>query len=98
MELDNHNSRLIELLELNSMNTRRLDDYQVTIDWMRSWKAQFGNQDLNAFDLAIQKNSMDIIKVNDEIKSIHNQNQRMEDKLASNKAEVLAIIANNNKE
>jgi len=26
MELDNHNSRLIELLELNSMNTRRLDD------------------------------------------------------------------------
>lgn len=41
---------------------------------------------------------MDIIKVNDEIKSIHNQNQRMEDKLASNKAEVLAIIANNNKE
>jgi len=42
MELDNHNTRLIELLELNSMNTRRLDDYGTTIDWMRSWKAQFG--------------------------------------------------------
>lgn len=98
MELDNHNTRLIELLELNSMNTRRLDDYGTTIDWMRSWKAQFGGQDLNAFDMAIQKNTAEIIKVNDEIKSMHIQNQKMEDKLASNKAEVLAIIANNNKE
>jgi len=48
--------------------------------------------------MAIQKNTAEIIKVNDEIKSMHIQNQKMEDKLASNKAEVLAIIANNNKE
>jgi len=65
---------------------------------MRSWKAQFGNYDLAAFDLAIQKNNSEIIKVNEEIKSLRQQNQNMEDKLASNKAEMLSIIANNNKE
>jgi hypothetical protein len=43
MELDQHNTRLIESLELIRNNTRRLDDYGGTIDWMRSWKNQFGN-------------------------------------------------------
>lgn len=48
--------------------------------------------------MAIQKNSAELIKVNDEIKYMHQINQKMEDKLESNKKDVLAIIANNNKE
>lgn len=48
--------------------------------------------------MAIQKNSAELIKVNEEIKYMHVINLKMEEKLASNKADVLAIIANNNKE
>ena len=97
MEIEKHNERLIEQLELIRINTRRLDDHGGTIDWMRSWKKQFGNYDLEAFDSAIKKHTAELIVVNDEFKVVHNNNKKMEDKLSQNKAEVIAIIEGNNK-
>jgi hypothetical protein len=97
MELDQHNTRLIESLELIRINTHRLDDYGVTIDWMRSWKNQFGNYDLGSFDKAIKQHSAELVVVSDEFNKVHENNKKMEDKLSKNKAEVLAIIEGNNK-
>jgi len=97
MELDQHNTRLIESLELIRNNTRRLDDYGGTIDWMRSWKNQFGSYDLGSFDKAIKQHTAELVVVSDEFSKVHENNKKMEDKLSKNKADVLAIIEGNNK-